>query len=108
LLPTRILPGKAGKINLHGMSKALVLAERPKALADKSLVKKCMMRIQSELPPVALHVVVLNSAKLRLWGNHWSCQWKSLCVIFHSPFLLSKVNTSDARALAPANLPDQC
>lgn len=40
-------------------------------------------------------------------GLHWSCQWKSLCVIFHSPFHLSKVNTSEARALAPANLPDQ-
>jgi hypothetical protein len=28
-------------------------------------------------------------------------------VIFHSPFHLSKVNTSEARALAPANFPDQ-
>jgi hypothetical protein len=43
----------------------------------------------------------------RVDGLHWSCQWKSLCVIFHSPFHLSKVNTSEARALAPANLPDQ-
>src|SRR5689334_8375907 len=39
--------------------------------------------------------------------NHWSCQWNSLCVIFHSPLHLSRVNTSEARALAPASLPDQ-
>jgi len=39
--------------------------------------------------------------------NHWSCQWKSLWVIFHSSLHLSKVNTSEARALAPASFPDQ-
>src|SRR5207248_3103248 len=37
--------------------------------------------------------------------NYPSCQWNSLCVIFHSPFHLSRVNTSEARVLAPANLP---
>jgi hypothetical protein len=37
---------------------------------------------------------------------YWSCQWKSLCIIVHSPFRFSEVNMSEARAFVPANLPD--
>ena len=55
----------------------------------------------------ALGYLRSNKQNLSRKDDHWSCQWKSLCVIFHSPFHLSKVNTSEARALAPANLPDQ-
>lgn len=38
---------------------------------------------------------------------HASCQWKSLCVIFHSSENLRSVKTSDARLFTPASLPDQ-
>src|SRR5256885_2086748 len=46
-------------------------------------------------------------AQIPIVAAYWSCQWKSLWVIFHSPSHLRRVNTSEARALAPASLPDQ-
>ena len=45
---------------------------------------------------------------LSAYLNHRLCQWNNLCVIFHSPSHFNKVNTSDARAFAPASFPDQC
>src|SRR5215472_7157722 len=57
----------------------------------------------SELPS---RVSRLEAGRIRP-TNAWSCQWNSLCVIFHSPLHLTRVNTSDARAFVPASLPDQ-
>ncbi len=81
----------------------------PRGLLTRNNFRLLVIRSQFHAggQSVGRYLAFLKSAKLKRWGNHWSCQWKSLCVIFHLPFHLSKVNTSEARALAPANLPDQ-